>query len=58
MSAYHDACAMTGLKIINGGERSEAQAAHIRSAEYRGPDSAMIAEEDDDELGDLEDLPF
>lgn len=38
-SAYHDTCAMTGLKIINGGGRSEVQAAHIRSVEQRGPDS-------------------
>jgi putative restriction endonuclease len=32
-------CAMTGLKIINGGGRSEVQAAHIRPVEHRGPDS-------------------
>ena len=38
-SAYHDTCAMTGLKIINGGGRSEVQAAHIRPVEQRGPDS-------------------
>jgi putative restriction endonuclease len=38
-SAYRDTCAMTGLKIINGGGRSEVQAAHIRSVEHRGPDS-------------------
>ena len=38
-SAYHDTCAMTGLKIINGGGRSEVQAAHIRPVEHRGPDS-------------------
>lgn len=38
-SAYGDACAMTGLKIINGGGRSEVQAAHIRPIEHRGPDS-------------------
>ncbi|OHT20221.1 HNH endonuclease [Edaphosphingomonas haloaromaticamans] len=37
--AYHDTCAMTGLKIINGGGRSEVQAAHIRPIEHRGPDS-------------------
>jgi putative restriction endonuclease len=37
--AYHDTCAMTGLKIINGGGRSEVQAAHIRPVEHRGPDS-------------------
>jgi putative restriction endonuclease len=38
-TAYHDTCAMTGLKIINGGGRSEVQAAHIRPVELRGPDS-------------------
>jgi putative restriction endonuclease len=38
-SAYHDTCAFTGLKIINGGGRSEVQAAHIRPVEHRGPDS-------------------
>jgi putative restriction endonuclease len=38
-SAYHDTCAITGLKIINGGGRSEVQAAHIRPVEHRGPDS-------------------
>ena len=29
-SAYDDTCAMTGLRIINGGGRAEVQAAHIR----------------------------
>lgn len=38
-SAYRDTCAFTGLKIINGGGRSEVQAAHIRPVEHRGPDS-------------------
>lgn len=38
-TAYGDTCAMTGLKIINGGGRSEVQAAHIRPVELRGPDS-------------------
>ena len=38
-SAYHDTCAMTGLKIINGGGRSEVQAAHIKPVEHLGPDS-------------------
>ena len=37
--AYCDTCAMTGLKIINGGGRSEVQAAHIRPVEHNGPDS-------------------
>lgn len=38
-SAYQDTCAMTGLKIINGGGRSEVQAAHIRPVAESGPDS-------------------
>lgn len=38
-SAYRDTCAMTGLKIINGGGRAEVQAAHIRPVADDGPDS-------------------
>jgi putative restriction endonuclease len=38
-SAYSKTCAMTGLCIINGGGRSEVQAAHIRSVQEQGPDS-------------------
>jgi putative restriction endonuclease len=38
-SAYADTCAITGLKIINGGGRSEVQAAHIRPVSDFGPDS-------------------
>jgi putative restriction endonuclease len=37
--AYGATCAMTGLKIINGGGRAEVQAAHIRPVSERGPDS-------------------
>ncbi len=37
-SAYDDTCAFTGLKIINGGGRSEVQAAHIRPVAASGPD--------------------
>ncbi len=37
--AYHSTCAMTGLKIINGGGRPEVQAAHIRPVAKDGPDS-------------------
>lgn len=37
--AYRDTCAMTGLKIINGGGRAEVQAAHIRPVSQNGPDS-------------------
>lgn len=38
-SAYGDTCAITGLRIINGGGRSEVQAAHIRPVASQGPDS-------------------
>ena len=38
-SAYHETCAVTGLKIVNGGGRSEVQAAHIWSVEDGGPDA-------------------
>ena len=40
-SAYDFTCAMTGLKLINGGGRPEVEAAHIRpvGAEHHGPDS-------------------
>lgn len=37
--AYDNTCAMTGLKIINGGGRAEVQAAHIRPVAHEGPDS-------------------
>lgn len=36
--AYGDTCAVTGLRIINGGGRSEAQAAHIWGVGEGGPD--------------------
>jgi len=38
-TAYGDTCAVTGLQIINGGGRSEVQAAHIRPVAHSGPDS-------------------
>ena len=38
-AAYQDTCAVSGLKIINGGGRSEVQAAHIRPVADNGPDS-------------------
>lgn len=38
-SAYVDTCAMTGLRILNGGGRSEVQAAHIRPVMDDGPDA-------------------
>ena len=37
--AYGDTCAVTGLKIINGGGRAEVQAAHIRPVAHQGPDA-------------------
>lgn len=36
--AYEDRCAVTGLRIINGGGRSEVQAAHIWPVGLGGPD--------------------
>ena len=36
--AYDDRCAVTGLKIINGGGRAEVQAAHIKPVSAGGPD--------------------
>ena len=38
-AAYDNTCAVTGLRIINGGGRAEAQAAHIRPVAAQGPDS-------------------
>jgi putative restriction endonuclease len=38
LQAYDERCCMTGLKLINGGGRAEAQAAHIRPVEFHGPD--------------------
>lgn len=38
-SAYANTCAVTGLRLINGGGRPEVQAAHIRSVEADGPDT-------------------
>ncbi len=38
-SAYEDTCAVSGIRIINGGGRSEVQAAHIRPVGDNGPDS-------------------
>lgn len=37
--AYDKRCAMTGIRIVNGGGRAEAQAAHIRPVAKDGPDS-------------------
>ncbi|MCC4297569.1 HNH endonuclease [Aurantimonas coralicida] len=39
LRAYDSRCAITGLKLINGGGRAEVEAAHIRPVEANGPDS-------------------
>ena len=39
LQAYDSTCAVTGWKLMNGGGRAEAEAAHIRPVEMRGPDS-------------------
>lgn len=36
--AYSDRCAVTGIKLVNGGGRSEVQAAHIQPVGRGGPD--------------------
>lgn len=38
LRAYGERCAITGLRLINGGGRAEAEAAHIRPVERDGPD--------------------
>lgn len=37
--AYEKRCAVSGLRLINGGGRPEVQAAHIRPVNQKGPDS-------------------
>lgn len=37
--AYSNTCAVTGLRLINGGGQPEVQAAHIRPVEADGPDT-------------------
>jgi putative restriction endonuclease len=37
--AYMDTCAVTGLRLINGGGRAEVQAAHIKPVASHGPDT-------------------
>jgi putative restriction endonuclease len=37
--AYNNRCAISGLKLINGGGRPEVQAAHIKPVSSDGPDS-------------------
>lgn len=38
LDAYDCRCALTGMKLINGGGRAEAEAAHIMPVEADGPD--------------------
>ncbi|SEA93379.1 HNH endonuclease [Rubrimonas cliftonensis] len=38
-AAYGQTCALTGLRILNGGGRPEVQAAHIRPVHHDGPDT-------------------
>ena len=38
LAAYGERCAVTGLRLINGGGRAEVEAAHIRPVEENGPD--------------------
>lgn len=38
LRAYDERCAITGLKLINGGGRAEVEAAHIHPVEANGPD--------------------
>lgn len=39
LRAYDARCAISGLKLINGGGRAEVDAAHIRPVQANGPDS-------------------
>ena len=41
LEAYEETCAATGLRIVNGGGRAEAQAAHIVPVEEGGPDAVQ-----------------
>jgi putative restriction endonuclease len=41
LKAYDERCAITGLKLINGGGRAEVEAAHIRPVEANGPDTVQ-----------------
>jgi putative restriction endonuclease len=39
LQAYDKRCAVTGLKLINGGGRAEVEAAHIRPVDKKGSDT-------------------
>lgn len=38
LRAYDERCAISGLKLINGGRRAEVAAAHIQPVQANGPD--------------------
>ena len=38
LRAYDERCAISGLKIVNGGGRAEVDAAHIQPVQHKGPD--------------------
>ncbi len=38
LQAYEERCAISGLRLINGGGRAEVEAAHIQPVEKNGPD--------------------
>ena len=38
VTAYNETCAVTGLRMVNGGGKAEVQAAHIRPVKHGGPD--------------------
>ena len=38
ITAYKETCAVTGLRMVNGGGKAEVQAAHIRAVKDDGPD--------------------
>ena len=38
VTAYKETCAVTGLRMVNGGGKAEVQAAHIRAVKHEGPD--------------------
>ena len=42
-SAYGNRCAVTGLRLINGGGRPEVQAAHIRQSRWMAPTRYVMA---------------
>ena len=43
LTAYKETCAVTGMRIVNGGGRAEVQAAHIQAVKHDGPDIGFIA---------------